>query len=315
MTAPGDGFIQLFTVALAPTITSVTAGDTTADVAFTAPSSNGGYIIRNYEYSTDNGSSWTALNPTSTSSPFTISGLTNDTTYNVQIRAVTNNGGIGTGVPSNTVSVTPFAPSLAPITPGSNPNLPADGVPLGQSVLLVDGQLTSVTVVPNSSSNATALDVTGTGFTMTLKGLNATGQPLGLTPDGALKLENDRTAFVEGTGFKPNSSVEVYLFSTPRLLGTVPTDANGNFSGNVPVPQDIAPGRHTLQSNGFTASGSVRSLNLGVQLEDNATDGLSLTGSRSAETLIWGLALLGAGAAVTTAAVVRKVRGRRQREV
>ena len=99
---------------------------------------------------------------------------------------------------------------------------------------------------------------------MSLAGLNAQGKPLGLTPDGALILEQDRTAAVAGTGFQPNSLVYLYLFSEPRLLGTVQTDANGTFKGQVPLPADIADGRHTLQSNGFTPDGTVRSLSLGV---------------------------------------------------
>lgn len=308
------GLISLGSVPFAPTINSGTAGDTTASIAFTAPSNTGGPSISNYEYSLDDGSSWTAANPAVTSGPISLTGLSNGTTYAVRVRAVNSYGG---GLASNAVTVTPFAPSLAPITPGSNPNLPATGVPLGQAVLLVDGQLTVVSVAPNAGSNPTGLNVSGTGFTMALKGLNATGQPLGLTSDGALILENDRTAFVEGTGFKPNSTVDVYLFSTPRLLGTVPTDANGNFSGSVPVPLDIAAGRHTLQSNGFTASGSVRSLNLGVQLDEkNGTAVLSTTGSHANEAVLWAGGLLAAGLLASVVSMtVRERNRRRYREV
>lgn len=308
MSAPGNGFIQLYSVAFAPTITGITAGDTTATVAFTDPSSNGGYNITNYQYSTDGGSNWTAVNPSSTSSPITITGLTNGTTYSVKIRAV---NGIGAGIASSASNVTPAAPSLDPITPGSNPNLPASGVPLGDSVFLVDGVLQSATVSPNSGSNATGLNVTGTGFTMALKGLNGSGQPLGLTPEGALILEDDRTAYVEGTGFKPNSDVEVYLFSTPRVLGTVRTDSSGNFSGTVAVPRDIAAGNHTLQSNGYAPNGQVRSLNLGVKV--NAMTALANTGSPADQVRFAGFAAAAVvlAGAVTVASTRRKGQAKR----
>lgn len=166
-----------------------------------------------------------------------------------------------TPTPSS-VATTP--PVVEPIPPGSNPNIPASGVPLGASVYLVNGEPQTVVVRPDAPKDATAIDVVGDGFTMKLAGLGANGQPLGVTSDGALILQADRTAAVEGTGFLPNSDVNLYTFSTPRFLGTVKTDASGNFKGTVPLPMDIPAGRHTLQSNGLAPDGAVRSLSLGV---------------------------------------------------
>ena len=151
------------------------------------------------------------------------------------------------------------------MTNAANSGVPAGGVAPGTGVLIVNGEKVSVTVRPDARDSK-LLEVSGPGFTMSLAGLNAKGKPLGLTPDGALILEQDRTAAVAGTGFQPNSLVYLYLFSEPRFLGTVQTDANGAFTGQVPLPADIADGRHTLQSNGFTPDGTVRSLSLGVVL-------------------------------------------------
>jgi len=94
----------------APTITSVTAGDQSASIAFTAGSDNGS-AITNYKYSTDNGSSWTALSPSSTSSPIVVSGLTNGQTYQVKLIAINN---VGEGAASSSTSVTPAAAPAAP---------------------------------------------------------------------------------------------------------------------------------------------------------------------------------------------------------
>jgi outer membrane protein OmpA-like peptidoglycan-associated protein len=102
---------------------------------------------------------------------------------------------------------------------------------------------------------------------MRLAGLDAVGDPLGVTSDAALILQPDNTSAVSGTGFRPGTNVQVYIYSTPRLLGTVSTDANGNFAGTVPIPTDLELGRHTLQVNGFTADGQVRSLSMGVVLQ------------------------------------------------
>jgi titin len=87
----------------APTSLVATPADGSASIAFTA-GSNGGSAITNYQYSTDNGSTFTAFSPTQTSSPVTISGLTNGTAYNVKLKAVTD---FGVGEASAAVSVTP----------------------------------------------------------------------------------------------------------------------------------------------------------------------------------------------------------------
>lgn len=185
-------------------------------------------------------------------------------------------------------TVMPTGP-LAPNLPGSNSAIPVTGVPLGDSVLLVNGQPQSLTVKPtqlesNTSGSAkkpTALVIEGDGFSMTIAGLGTSGKPLGLTPDGALILEADRRAAVEGTGFQPNSDVELFLFSDPRYVGKVHTDAVGSFKDTVPLPADIPAGRHTLQSNGFDLDGQVRSVSLGVQLNPVSTSSKTRISSRT----------------------------------
>ena len=100
-------------VSSAPAITAITPGNAQLSVDFTAPSANGGASITNYEFSINNGSSFTAFSPTQTATPLVISGLTNGTTYDVQIRAVNI---AGSGTASNTVQGTPIAPADPTIT-------------------------------------------------------------------------------------------------------------------------------------------------------------------------------------------------------
>jgi gliding motility-associated-like protein len=87
----------------APTITTITNNAGTATINFTAPTSNGGSIITNYEFTTNGGTTWTAFSPLTTSTPVTVSGLTNGSTYPFQLRAV---NAIGPGTASNTISTT-----------------------------------------------------------------------------------------------------------------------------------------------------------------------------------------------------------------
>ncbi|MFM8602095.1 MAG: fibronectin type III domain-containing protein [Actinomycetota bacterium] len=100
------------TVAGAPAITSVTPSATqTLSVAFTAPSSDGGSTITNYQYSLNGGASWTTRSPVAVTSPLVITGLTNGSSYTVVLRAVNVNGG---GTSSNAVAAIPGVPPGAP---------------------------------------------------------------------------------------------------------------------------------------------------------------------------------------------------------
>ena len=91
----------------APTSLSATGFYLQARIAFT-PGANGGSAITNYEYalSTNGGAtygSFTALSPADASSPIDVTGLANNTTYSIKLRAISANG---VGVESSAVSVT-----------------------------------------------------------------------------------------------------------------------------------------------------------------------------------------------------------------
>jgi hypothetical protein len=94
----------------APTITSITPGDQLLILYFTPPSSDGGSSITNYQYSINGG---TYINANTTTTPITITGLTNGTTYSLGLRAVNS---IGPGAESNIVSGTPVAPFVTTFT-------------------------------------------------------------------------------------------------------------------------------------------------------------------------------------------------------
>jgi hypothetical protein len=84
----------------------------------------------------------------------------------------------------------------------------------------------------------------------------------------SLKLVQNKSAFVSGTGFLPNTRADIWLFSDPTLLGTVDIDADGNFSGQIEVVGKLVPiGEHTLQVQGVGTDGFVRAANLGVLVE------------------------------------------------
>ncbi len=86
----------------APTLSSLTMGDGSTSVAFTAGNA-GDDPITGYQYSLDGGSTWQTA--TGTTSPILITGLTDGTAYTIALRAVS---AAGVGATSNTLQGTPY---------------------------------------------------------------------------------------------------------------------------------------------------------------------------------------------------------------
>lgn len=93
----------------APRWPSATHGDSSVTLSFEAPQTNGGSAVTNYEWRITNTGDTRVrtLNPASTATSFTVSGLTNGTHVQFQIRAV---NAAGAGEWSNTVGATPGLP-------------------------------------------------------------------------------------------------------------------------------------------------------------------------------------------------------------
>ena len=147
------------------------------------------------------------------------------------------------------------------------------GVPAGAPQQVTSG--------PNAQGDG--VDISGEGFAMTLQGLDGDGDPLGLGPDGALTLQEDRGVRPSGAGFRGSSQVDFYL-DPPSLvttrsdggdtgitLGTATTDALGDFAGTVTLPSGVAVGDHVLQIVGVTPLGRLRAVSLGVRVEPDAS--------------------------------------------
>lgn len=139
----------------APTALSASAGDGQTTISFT-PGSDGGSPITNYKYSLD-GTNFIAFSPAVTTSPLTISGLTNGTTYNIYLKAVNN---VGDGTASASVSVTPTSPAVS--SSSSTSSSPASSFELttksskGKMVVTWNDSSTLVLSIYNKSTKKTS---------------------------------------------------------------------------------------------------------------------------------------------------------------
>jgi cbb3-type cytochrome oxidase subunit 3 len=88
-----------------------------------------------------------------------------------------------------------------------------------------------------------------------------------LDDSGNIILNDDRFVQFSGTGFAPGSIVKVWLFSDPTELSDVIAAADGTFTGKSQIPEGIPTGEHTIQLNGLTQDGQLRSVSLGVLIQ------------------------------------------------
>ncbi len=198
---------NLPSVPAAPTSLSATSGNGQATISFT-PGSNSGSSITDYEYSINGGTTWTSTG--STTSPITITGLTNGTTYSINLRAVNANG---VGTTSSSVSVTPSTTASAP----SDLSAAAGNGQVTISFAAGSNGGSSITNYKYStdSTTYTALSPTDTSSPITIAGLtNGTSYTIYLK---AVNANGDSAA---------SSSVTV----TPSTTPSAPTSLSANAS-------------------------------------------------------------------------------------
>ena len=90
---------------------------------------------------------------------------------------------------------------------------------------------------------------------------------------------------VGGEGFMPGTRVDIWLFSTPTLAGSLEVNEEGTFSSEFVV--DVASGNHTLQIQGVGADGFIRAANLGVTVSEPTTAAMNSAEASTAGGMAW----------------------------
>ncbi|QOD93714.1 fibronectin type III domain-containing protein [Chryseoglobus sp. 28M-23] len=270
------------TVPDAPGIDGVDPGNRSLILTVAAPAFDGGAPITGYEFSIDDGVMWTSATMDDTGLRVQAWGLTNDVEHSILIRAVNE---AGPGAASDPATGTP---EVRPVYDGGGlvPEIPT--TPPGTGTLLVDGVPQEVVITVDGDTTT----MTGEGFTMTLTAYDADGGSFPVDAQGRLIVTEDGSVRVSGSGFLPVSTVDVWLFSTPHLLGELLVDSGGRFSATLPLPGGIAVGEHTIQLNGVAAGGEVRSLTTGIVVVATPAAALASTGAAASESAALGMVAL-----------------------
>ena len=258
----------------APTELISTPGDGTALIAFKAPYYIPGSPILNYEYKI-NGSPWVPLMPADTSSPVTITGLVNWTTYNIRIRAVYAGGSCLASLP---VSVTPDGDPLwngSVSTDWNDPNnWTPGGVPLPGADITIPSGLTNYPVL--DIDRTIGYLVLQTGASVTLNNKTLTVNRI-ITGDGVLTGSPQSGLVLNGTGSELNFN---QTSASTRSLGSLSLNAGStaalgtalDIHGAITLNQadlDLGGLNLTLRS---TATGTARVGDLTGSVLSNATN-------------------------------------------
>jgi hypothetical protein len=140
----------------APTSLVPTPKASSVQIAFTDPISNGGSALTNYEYTLNDGSTWSALSPSDTTTPITISALSDGVSYTIKIRAV---NALGSGAASSSTTAIPGL--VARLSSLTLSNTPAKGVKTTLTVSLsVPGR---ITFLDNNKRIASCFKILSTG--------------------------------------------------------------------------------------------------------------------------------------------------------
>lgn len=251
----------------APSAVAAVAGNTSSVISWSAPASNGGAQITSYTATASTGQTCTTSTLTCS-----IAGLTNGTSYTFTVTATNTVGTSASSSASSSVSPVAAVVQAAPVTPSVPGEPEATYVPVLKAppsvtqgaIVLVNGQQTEVVI--SKQADVSAIRLAGDNWNLQIKALNEDGSAAPVNNLALSLVEGSRTSF-SGNGFKPLTEVNVYLFSTPKFLGKVTTDANGSYVGNLPVPVGMAPGLHTLQLGGYLPDGSFITQSIAVIFE------------------------------------------------
>lgn len=154
-----------------------------------------------------------------------------------------------TTTPSSSTSIAPPAPKIGAVAPG-------------EAAVMVGDKKETVTVKRADNQ----VTVTAGELSATLGSLNKDGGVSALDADGNFRLKPGDTVRIKLAGFKPESIVEAWLFSTPQLMGTAKVGADGIVVGIFTVPKNVDQGSHRIAVVAKTTDGKSATLTVGVKV-------------------------------------------------
>ena len=139
-------------------------------------------------------------------------------------------------------------------------------VATGETAVQIDGVETKSQV----SRENNQLVVSAGALKATIGGLNKNGTAMSLDEDGNVRLRSGDVVRIKLAGFRPNSTVEAWLFSTPVLLGSSVVSADGSVLGDFTIPKNSSEGSHRIVIVAKSKYGKATTFTVGVEVGEIA---------------------------------------------
>ena len=273
-------------VRLAPTPTTTTTPPTTTTTTTTPPTTTTTTTTTTTPPTTTTTTTTPPTTTTTTTTPPIVSSITTP----VPALEIVVNGPVVTGVSTTTVAVgqskIPVVSTPVIAKPANSANSSTTTLPTADSDRIESTPPATPTVpsAPSVSPGAAAVTVGGETTTAIVKrvdnqlvfsvgalnaavgALDSSRSQLPLDDDGNARLKSGDLIRIKLAGFKPGSLMEVWLFSTPKLLGTTKVGLDGTVTGSFPIPKDSLMGNHRLVIVSQTIEGKSALLTVGLTL-------------------------------------------------
>ena len=177
------------------------------------------------------------------------------------------------GAPVTTTTVAARVPAAPTTTVARSVTTTTVGPPdiakvsAGESSVLLDGVKTDTKVARQNN----AMIVMAGSVSAALSGINDQGKTVPLDSDGSVRLSAGDSIKVAVGGFKPDSEVEVWLFSTPVRLGSAPVGSDGSMSKTFILPAGVKSGNHRVAVLAKLPNGKTATFTLGIVLGEIST--------------------------------------------
>ena len=155
-------------------------------------------------------------------------------------------------------------PVIPPTKPASTPDTKTVSTPAPTVILQTAGKSETITVRQNEEK--TGIIVSSPEWSLAIKSTTQFVQGSVEDTSARVVIEKGNTVTTSGTGFKPFSQVDVWVYSTPTWLGAVMTDQFGNFTTTLPMPNSLPEGDHTFQAKGLTPDSTERTAAVPITL-------------------------------------------------
>lgn len=239
-----------------PVISSIVSANTQLTVSFTAPN-NGGSAITNYFYSKDSGTTYVSNGNTNTS--FTITGLTNGTSYGIVLKAVNALGNSAASAVSVAVPcLPPDAPTINSVSFGNQQLSVAFSAPASNGGGTITGYKYSV----NGGSSYTSVGTTspfvissltnGTAYTVLLRATNAAGDSAATTASSAVVPCTVPSAPTVGSVVPGNQTLTVAYSAPASTNGSAITNYWYSYDGTNYVSLNRTTATATFDISGLT---------------------------------------------------------------